>query len=179
MKAPGLVDSFAIDWVTEKIYFVHSSSGGDEPAMKYRIEVMTLDGKYRRVLFWDKLATPKYLQFDATTGYLYWIDGGEPFTDVARIERGAADGSSRETLLESKMLDEDLTEKFGHELPKYPSGLALDAKNQVLYWSDYGEDSPTGKGKLCAVDLRNKKFAVILDGLSYPFGVEYYDVKNC
>jgi low density lipoprotein receptor-related protein 5/6 len=44
-------DGLACDWVTKKLYWTDSDTG--------RIEVTTLDGKYRNVLFWEDIDQPR------------------------------------------------------------------------------------------------------------------------
>lgn len=44
-------DALTVDWVTDKIYWTDSETD--------RVEVATLDGKYRKVLFWTEFDQPR------------------------------------------------------------------------------------------------------------------------
>lgn len=44
-------DGLACDWFTDKIYWTDSDSN--------RIEVATIEGKYRKVLFWTDIDQPR------------------------------------------------------------------------------------------------------------------------
>lgn len=44
-------EALTVDWVTDKIYWTDSETD--------RVEVATLDGKYRKVLFWTEFDQPR------------------------------------------------------------------------------------------------------------------------
>ena len=56
----GTADGLGVDWITSKLYWTDST-------MK-RIEVSNLDGKYRKVLFWANLESPRSLALDPLNG---------------------------------------------------------------------------------------------------------------
>lgn len=55
-------DGLACDWLTKKIYW----SDGDTN----RIEVASLDGKYRKVLYWEDIDQPRAIALSPMDGYV-------------------------------------------------------------------------------------------------------------
>lgn len=53
MVTAGLItpDGLACDWLTKKLYWTDGETN--------RIEVVTMDGKMRKVLFWDDIDQPR------------------------------------------------------------------------------------------------------------------------
>lgn len=49
----GLIspDGLACDWLTGKLYWTDGETN--------RVEVVTIDGEHRRVLFWDEIDQPR------------------------------------------------------------------------------------------------------------------------
>jgi len=54
-------EGLAIDWFTDNIYWTDSEAN--------RIEVATLEGKYRKVLFWTDLDQPRAIAVVPMKGY--------------------------------------------------------------------------------------------------------------
>lgn len=54
-------DGLACDWLTKKLYW----NDGDTN----RIEVATLDGKHRRVLYWEDIDQPRAIALVPMDGY--------------------------------------------------------------------------------------------------------------
>lgn len=73
-------EGLAIDWYTDKIYWVDGELN--------RIEVTTLNGKYRKLLFWSDLDQPRAISLIPAHQLMIWCDWGE----VPRIERASMDG---------------------------------------------------------------------------------------
>ena len=55
-------DGLAIDWITEKLYWTDSG-------LK-TIEVCQLDGKHRKVLYYDMIDAPRGIALDPRNGYV-------------------------------------------------------------------------------------------------------------
>jgi len=107
-------DGLAVDWVGRNLYWCDKG--------KDTIEVSTLHGKFRRVLFKESLQEPRAIVVDPFEGYLYWTDWGEnPY-----IGKAGMDGS------EPKML---ITESLG-----WPNALSIDYVTKELFWADARED---------------------------------------
>lgn len=102
----------AIDWYTEKIYWTDGETN--------RIEVATLNGKYRKVLFWSELDQPRAIALVPSKALMIWSDWGEN----PKIESAAMDGdpSTRRTLV--------------HENIFWPNGLTVDIEKELIYWVD-------------------------------------------
>lgn len=78
MITTGLItpDGLAIDWITEKLYWTDSETN--------KLEVSSLDGKKRKVLYWDDIDQPRAIALVPQERILFWTDWGE----VPKIERG-------------------------------------------------------------------------------------------
>lgn len=73
-------EGLAVDWYTDKIYWVEGELNN--------IEVTTLSGKYRKLLFWTDLDQPRAISLVPAQQLMIWCDWGE----VPRIERASMDG---------------------------------------------------------------------------------------
>lgn len=104
-------DGFACDWVSRNLYWVDSEEG--------RIEVGSIEGRWRKTLVWSGLDQPRDLMVDPVRRYMYWLDVGEE----PRIERCGLDGSDRSTLVKRPMIG-------------LPFTLTLDLIGQNIYWLD-------------------------------------------
>lgn len=98
-------EGLAIDWYTDKIYWVDGELN--------RIEVTTLNGKYRKLLFWSDLDQPRAISLIPAHQLMIWCDWGE----VPRIERASMDGdkNSRMILVSDKIY--------------WPNGLTVSLKS--------------------------------------------------
>lgn len=138
-------EGLAMDWYTDKIYWTDGE--------KNRIEVATLDGRYQKVLFWTDLDQPRAVAVVPARKLLIWTDWGE----YPKIERASMDGDplSRMTLVKEHVF--------------WPNGLAVDLKNELIYWTD---------GKHHFIDvmrLDGSSRRTIVNNLKYPFSLTFYD----
>lgn len=78
----------------------------------------TLDGRYRHLIAWKDLESPRGLALDYEAGFLFWTDWGH----YRKIERSHMDGESR-----TRIITADLG---------WPNGLTLDLRAKRLYWVD-------------------------------------------
>lgn len=143
----GLItpSGIAIDWYTEKIYWTDGETN--------KIEVISIDNKHRKVLFWTEVDLARAIVVVPKYGLMFWTDWGE----VPKIERANMDGDpeSRKTIVTDDIY--------------WPNGLTVDYANNLLYWVDAKIlflDSMDFEGK-------NRK-RVIRDGLTYPYALTFF-----
>lgn len=105
-------EGIAIDWYTDKIYWTDGETN--------RIEVATLAGEYRKVLFWTDLDQPRAIALVPSKALMIWSDWG----DNPKIECAAMDGNpaTRRILV--------------HENIFWPNGLTVDLEKGLIYWVD-------------------------------------------
>ncbi|KAK5896343.1 hypothetical protein CgunFtcFv8_009955 [Champsocephalus gunnari] len=143
---PGLVspDGIACDWRGRKLYWTDSETN--------RIEVSELDGKLRKVLFWQELDQPRAIALDPERGYMYWTDWGE----IPKIERAGMDGTNR-----SMIIDKEI---------HWPNGLTLDYAQQKLYWADAKHNF------IHRANMDGSNREVVVKGeLPHPFALTLYE----
>lgn len=141
-------DGLACDWYTGKLYWTDGE--------KNRIEVTSIDGRHRKVLFWTDIYQPRAIALVPMKSILFWTDWG----DIPKIERAAMNG---DPLTREVIISDDIF---------WPNGLTVDYENELVYWVD-------GRLKFIAVmDYygRNRR-KVIEQGLDYPFAVTFFDHK--
>ncbi|XP_030745699.1 low-density lipoprotein receptor-related protein 6 [Sitophilus oryzae] len=141
-------DGLAIDWFTNNIYWVDSDTN--------KIEVATLDGKHRKVLFWTDIDQPRAIAVVPMKGFLFWTDWGE----VPKIERAGMNGDPRTRRI---IVSENIY---------WPNSITVDYKTEKVYWID---------GKLLFIkvmDYDGKNLTTILStGLEYPYRLSQISTK--
>ncbi|XP_028129361.1 low-density lipoprotein receptor-related protein 6 [Diabrotica virgifera virgifera] len=141
-------DGLACDWVTNKLYWTDSETN--------HIEVATIEGKYRKVLFWTDIDQPRAIALVPSEGFMFWTDWGE----LPKIERASMDGApkSRKTIVSDNIF--------------WPNGLTIDYKTKHVYWAD-------GKLKFIKrMDYDGKSLVTVLDKASYyPFALTQLETK--
>ncbi|XP_014669426.1 PREDICTED: low-density lipoprotein receptor-related protein 2-like isoform X2 [Priapulus caudatus] len=107
-----VTEALAVDWIARNLYWVDYSLE--------TVEVASLDGKYRRVLFHENITNPRGFAIDPTDGarYMFWTDWG----DHPRLERAGLDGSNRTTIINTKV--------------SWPNGLTIDYPTKRVYFAD-------------------------------------------
>ncbi|KAF6200224.1 hypothetical protein GE061_006527 [Apolygus lucorum] len=147
----NLPDGLACDWLTQKLYWTDGESN--------RIEVVSLDGKFRKVLFWEDLDQPRAIVLVPTESIMFWTDWGE----VPKIERAGMNGDpqTRKIIVSEKIF--------------WPNGITADYDSKKLYWLD---------GKLLFIEVMDydgKNRKKILEGdhgsLRYPYSVTFFKEK--
>lgn len=134
-KAEGL----AIDWYAGNIYWTNSESN--------RIEVVTINGNCRKVLFWTDIDQPRGIGLIPHRRVFVWTDWGE----TPKIERASMDATSRVTLVTENIF--------------WPNGLTVDLETETVYWVD---------GKLHvlqAIQWDGSDRRTIVSNLPYPYSV--------
>ncbi|CAH1258061.1 LRP6 [Branchiostoma lanceolatum] len=106
-------EGLAVDVISRNLYW--TDAGTD------RITVSRLDGSFRKSLITQGLDKPRAIVVDPNAGWMYWTDWGNP----PKIERARMDGSERSVIV-----------NFGQF--RWPTGLALDASANRLYWCNGG-----------------------------------------
>lgn len=136
-------EGLAIDWYTDKIYWVDGELN--------RIEVANLNGKYQKLLFWTDLDQPRAIALVPAHQLLLWTDWGEN----PRIERASMDGdkASRMILVNDRIF--------------WPNGLCVDQENNLIYWIDGKLQF------LEVMNLDGSGRRTILKDLHYPYSVTY------
>ncbi|XP_015518016.1 low-density lipoprotein receptor-related protein 6 isoform X1 [Neodiprion lecontei] len=141
-------EGLSCDWYTGKLYWTDGE--------KKHVEVTSIDGLHRKVLFWTEIYQPRAIAVVPMRSILFWTDWG----DVPKIETAAMDGdpNTREVIV-----SEDIF---------WPNGLTIDYEAELVYWSD-------GRLKFIAVmDYHGKnRRKVVSQGLDYPFAITYFDQK--
>jgi len=139
-------DGLACDWYTGKLYWTDGE--------KNRIEVISIDGHHRKVLFWTDIYQPRAIALAPMQSVLFWTDWG----DVPKIERASMDGdpSTREIIVSDNIF--------------WPNGLTVDYENERIYWAD-------GKLRFIAeMDYYgHNRRTLITQGLDYPFAITFFD----
>ncbi|RZF35698.1 hypothetical protein LSTR_LSTR009566 [Laodelphax striatellus] len=147
----GLISPYglACDWLTEKLYWTDGET--------HRIEVATITGQYRKVLFWEEIDLPRAIALDPMDSLMFWTDWGE----VPKIERASMDGdpSTRKVIV----VNENIF---------WPNGLTVDFENKRLFWLD---------GRLLFIEVmdyegRNRR-TVTKKGIEYPYAITFFDEK--
>jgi len=82
--------------------------------------------------------TPKQLQLDLKNGKVYWSD-----REGMRVMRANLDGSTIENLVDTS----DGDRRPGPDPRKWCVGIAVDAENGKIYWSQKGDDN-AGQGRI-------------------------------
>lgn len=139
-------DGLACDWYTGKLYWTDGE--------KNRIEVTSIDGHHRKVLFWTDIYQPRAIALAPMRNLLFWTDWG----DIPKIERASMDGdpSTREVIVSENIF--------------WPNGLTVDYESELIYWAD-------GRLSFIAVmDYHGRSRRTIIGhGLEYPFAITFFE----
>ncbi|XP_014248480.1 low-density lipoprotein receptor-related protein 6 isoform X2 [Cimex lectularius] len=142
-----LPEGLACDWLTQKLYWTDGETN--------RIEVITMDGKQRKVLFWD-IDQPRAIVVVPNDSIMFWSDWG----DVPKIERASMNGDPHSRKI---IVSDDIY---------WPNGMTVDYDAKRVYWLD-------GKLRFIAVmdyDGRNRRKLIESD-VPYPFSLTIYKEK--
>lgn len=107
LESPGGV---AIDWIHDLLYWTDSGTR--------RVEVTTLNGRYRSVIASNDLDKPRAIVTHPGEAYIFWTDWGPK----PKIERSEMDGSNRRSIITESVF--------------WPNGLTLDYAMDRIYWAD-------------------------------------------
>ncbi|XP_071103874.1 low-density lipoprotein receptor-related protein 2-like [Haliotis cracherodii] len=149
----GYPNAIVVDWISRNLYWANMAAG--------YIEVMKMDGDqhYRKIILSNTgkatdCARPFSLAADPIKGKLYWSDQG---TDGIQMKIAVMnmDGSNPTILVNS-----------GLRKPEY---IALDTKNDMLYWSD-----PFYQ-RISRHSLRSGSRSQAVENLGQPSGLAVYN----
>lgn len=138
----------AIDWYTDKIYWTDSETN--------KIEVISIEQKYRKVLFWSEVDLARAIAVVPKEGLMFWTDWGE----VPKIERAGMNGdpTTRKVIINETIF--------------WPNGITIDYDNNLIYWLD---------AKLHFVDVMDfdgkKRRRIVKEDLVYPYALTFYNHK--
>ncbi|KAJ0179555.1 hypothetical protein K1T71_005267 [Dendrolimus kikuchii] len=138
----------AIDWYTDKIYWTDGETN--------KIEVISIEEKYRKVLFWSDVDLARAIAVVPKEGLMFWTDWGE----VPKIEKAGMNGdpATRKVIVKDKIF--------------WPNGITVDYDNNLIYWVD---------AKLHFVDVVDfnggKRRKVVKGGLVYPYALTFFSEK--
>ncbi|XP_066141061.1 low-density lipoprotein receptor-related protein 6 isoform X1 [Euwallacea fornicatus] len=141
-------DGLAIDWFANNIYWTDSESN--------KLEVATIEGEHRKVLFWTDIDQPRAIAVVPMRGLLFWTDWGE----TPKIERAGMNGDpkTRKVIVSDNIY--------------WPNGITVDYEAERIYWTD---------GKLLfikAMDYDGKDMSTILSAASdYPYALTQSSFK--
>ncbi|CAF4992830.1 unnamed protein product, partial [Rotaria sp. Silwood1] len=109
----SFIADMAFDWIGRNLYWTDY--------MLEHVEVSTMDGRYRRILFHENLTNPWSIAVDPRAGlrYLFLTDWGKN----PRIERASMDGQQRLSIVNDSI--------------EMPVGLTLDLIRQEIYFTDH------------------------------------------
>lgn len=137
----GIPDGIWIDKTEGRVYW--TNMGADANMADGSIESALLDGSDHKVLVANGLVvTPKQLTSTPGGEHLYWCD-----REGMRIMRCRRDGSNVEVLLQTGTYPADVKDATRHCV-----GIALDAQNGHLYWSQKGPPK-AGRGRIFRMPL--------------------------
>ncbi|XP_026326416.1 low-density lipoprotein receptor-related protein 6 [Hyposmocoma kahamanoa] len=138
----------AIDWYTEKIYWTDGETN--------RIEVISIEQKHRKVLFWSEVDLARAIAIVPKVGLMFWTDWGE----IPKIERAGMNGDpkTRKIIVKDNIF--------------WPNGITIDYNNNMIYWVD---------AKLQFVDVidfnGNKRNRVVEGKIEYPYALAFFSEK--
>ncbi|XP_065051806.1 prolow-density lipoprotein receptor-related protein 1-like isoform X1 [Rhopilema esculentum] len=136
-------DGISVDWIGRNIYWTDAKLLG-----KPEIAVAKLNGNYRKTLITDGLKSPRAISVHPVKGLLFYTDWAQP----AKIGKSLMDGSNHTILVNGTNIG-------------WPNGLAIDFKEDYVYWSD-ARINVIEKMRFDGSDR-----TVILSGLRHPFGL--------
>src|SRR5712692_314642 len=164
-----LPDGIVVDSRAGHLYWTNM---GNPTANDGSIERADFDGSnVTHIVPQGATFTPKQLQLDEKNRKLYWCD-----REGMRVMRANLDGSNIETLVDSSEGDA----RPGRDATKWCVGIALDAAEGKVYWTQKGGDN-AGEGRIfrANVDIppgqtaaRRKDIELLYEGLPEPIDLE-------
>jgi DNA-binding beta-propeller fold protein YncE len=160
-----LPDGLAIDAAAGHLYWTNM---GNLKANDGSILRSDLDGKHMTTIIpAGGTFTPKQIQIDKVNGKLYWSD-----REGMKVMRANLDGSNIETLVDTSEGDA----RPGPDARKWCVGIALDAAEGKVYWTQKGGDN-AGEGRIFRANVdvppgqtaaRRKDIELLYENLPEP-----------
>ncbi|CAL4174127.1 unnamed protein product, partial [Meganyctiphanes norvegica] len=133
-------EGVAYDWTSGKIYWTDSANSS--------IYAMNSDGT--NIVMIINVERPRAIVLDPCGGHMYYTDWGR-FGTTGKIYRATMAGSFKEVII-----GDDLSQ---------PSGLAIDYKEKMLYWTD------AVKEKIERAYLNGTNRQTLISATIYPFAI--------
>jgi hypothetical protein len=171
----GVPDGIQVDGLRNAIYWTNmgpwGTNGDDFSRADGTIERCDLDGGNHRVLVGGgAIVTPKQMQLDAESGFLYWCD-----REGMAVLRSGIDGSDLTELRDTG----EWPGQMG-EVERHCVGIALDKRNRHLFWTQKGPPDG-GLGRIFRMGLEMPEgataktrgdVALLIDHLPEPIDLE-------
>lgn len=141
-------DGIAIDVINKRIYWTNMGEHKEPDTLEFfqadgSVETANLDGSGRKRLVENGVfVTGKQLLHDSDNGHLYWCD-----REGMRVLRSNDDGSNLTVLIQTGLFPKDARDYTRHCV-----GIAIDLKNDFIYWTQKGP-SKGGKGRIMRASL--------------------------
>src|SRR5215831_11493140 len=134
-------DGLVVDVAAGHIYWTNMGNPKKNDGSIFRSD---LDGKNMiTIVPPGGTFTPKQLQLDMEKGKLYWSD-----REGMRVMRSDFDGSKIETLVDASEGDP----RPGTDARKWCVGIAVDAEDGKVYWTQKGDDN-AGQGRIFRANI--------------------------
>ncbi|CAG5126006.1 unnamed protein product, partial [Candidula unifasciata] len=138
------IQGLAVDWIAGNVYFTNTFD------VEVFIEVMRLDGAYRKVLLRESQGQPRAVAVNPIKRYLYWADMGQ----TAKIERSLLDGSNRTVIVNTSI--------------SLPRDITVDIETHEIYWVDAIIDA------IQSVSFNGENRRYIQTNIPNPFGIAVF-----
>ncbi|KAJ8320821.1 hypothetical protein KUTeg_002408 [Tegillarca granosa] len=143
---PATVSSIAVDWLTNKLFWLESYPS--------RVRVSDLDGHNPTTLLSKGLGDAKSMVIDPKEGCLFWLVWvGDLYSRSATIEKLDLKTKKHTVIFN---ITQDIIPNMGR-----PVDMAADLKNKRLYWVDARSES------IQKIDYHGKNFEVMIKGGKY------------
>lgn len=175
-------DGIAVDMKNNKIYWTNMGEHKEPATLEFfqadgSVEIANLDGSGRKRLVENGLfVTGKQLLHDEQQGYLYWCD-----REGMRVLRAKEDGSDVTVLIQTGLFPQD-----SRDYTRHCVGIAIDAKNEFIYWTQKGP-SKAGQGRIMRASLAlpagetastRHDIKPVMENLPEPIDLEYDSSSN-
>jgi DNA-binding beta-propeller fold protein YncE len=140
-RGSGLYDGVAYDAATKQVYWTDMGRASADDGAIQRIGVS--GGQPQMLVAPGGAFTPKQMKLDAAHGKMYWSD-----REGMRIMRANLDGSGIEVLVQTGSGEADRKQPA-----HWCVGIALDAPNGKVYWTQKGADN-AGQGVIRRTSLQ-------------------------
>ncbi|XP_068695706.1 low-density lipoprotein receptor-related protein 6-like [Montipora foliosa] len=143
----GIIDGLAVEWESDLIYWADYSNS--------RVEVATLDGKHRKILFASQVYNPRGIALYPKKGLMFWTDWS---FHSPKIERASLAGLDRIVLVDLR-----------NSSQYWPNGIFIDYAEDRVYWIDAWNDT------IDSCDLNGKNRRQVTSSIHPTFNMHPFD----